>query len=320
MGSPPQDTINFTHIHSALDRVSRGERASNSILSVPNLLRFWLWGSDANEVCENKCEFNQMYLAGILCTRIFQEAFETTPVIVDNEDIHHIIQTCDVFIPHFYQTSSVSTPDNTTDKRTPAPVCVPTHVTLQQLRDLVHALQTQWPRIQKKLDSYGNTEERLVLLERVEILTTQLFLWFGSYVFSTEIEEIDMDDEEFICAYPPSHKLCLSECGIRFYMSIFFILFRLLYIKRHAIHIPSKEDNRHPFEIEPFHLEAGIDDFHAMCMYKTLAPGNFIEYRSAHPTSLKFDQFDRDAPHISIPERPEPQLKILKQGQLQRVL
>lgn len=302
MGSLPQDTINFTHIHAALGRVARGERASNALLSVPSLLRFWLWGSDANEVCENKCEFNQMYLAGILCTRIVQEAFESTPVIVDNDDINHIIQTCDVFIPHFYQTSSVHhTPGNTTDKRTPAPVCVPAHVTLQQLRDLVHALQTQWPRIKKKMDAYGNTEERLILLERVEMLTTQLFLWFGSYVFSTEIEEIDMDDKEFLCAYPPSHKLSLSECGIRFYTSIFFVLFRLLYIERNAIHIAPKTDSRYPFEIETFHLEAGIDEYHLLCMFTTLAPGNFIEYRSAtliNQSTLTFDPFDMDTPCI----------------------
>jgi hypothetical protein len=140
-------------------------------------------------------------------------------------------------------------------------------------------VQTQWSRIQKRLNAFGNAEERLVLLERVEMLVTQLFLWFGSYLFSTEIDENDADDKEFVCAYPPTHKLGLSECGIRFYLSIFFVLFRLLYIERHAIRIPSKEDNCYPFEVESFHVEAGVDDFHSICMYTILAPGNFISYK-----------------------------------------
>ena len=138
MDSQQTDAINFTHIHDAFTRISNGERATTPTLYVPTLLRFWLWGSDANEKCDNsKCEFHQMHLAGMLCTKVFEEAFQnfpdtgTTPVIVDNDDVHHIILMCDVFIPHFYQTSD-SAPQTTTDKKTPAPVCVPNRVTLQE--------------------------------------------------------------------------------------------------------------------------------------------------------------------------------------------
>jgi hypothetical protein len=32
-------------------------------------LRFWLWGSDANDVCEHrKCDFRQMHLVGMVET------------------------------------------------------------------------------------------------------------------------------------------------------------------------------------------------------------------------------------------------------------
>ncbi|KAJ1465981.1 hypothetical protein T484DRAFT_1757016 [Baffinella frigidus] len=225
----------------------------------------------------------------MICTKVFEEAFQcpedtpgVTPIIIENEDVEYIINTCDVFIPHFYKPSNTTplTLGLDTDRKTPDPVCVPRKITLQMLRDLVHALQTQWSHIRKSLDTCETPEHRIVLLEKVEMLVTQLFIWFGSYLFSTDIDEKDADDKDFVCANPPSHKLGLSECGIRFYLSIFFVLFRVLYIQRYAIYIPPKDS--YPFEIESFHLEASIDVYHNLCMFSCLSPGKFLEYRHTY--------------------------------------
>ena len=101
--------VNFPHVREALARISRGERATTKFLTVQSLLQFWLWGSDANEACDRgKCDFHLMHLAGIVCTRVFSEAYHNIgdsigviPCIIDNEDIRELTDKCTIFLPHF---------------------------------------------------------------------------------------------------------------------------------------------------------------------------------------------------------------------------
>jgi hypothetical protein len=107
-------SLNFPDIRDALARISRGERATTQSLNVPSLLQFWLWGSDANELCDRgKCDFHLMHLSGMVCTRVFSEAYHTVadriqvvPSIIDDEDVIELTDRCDIFLPHFYGDNS----------------------------------------------------------------------------------------------------------------------------------------------------------------------------------------------------------------------
>jgi len=114
---------------------------------------------------------------------------------------------------------------------------------------------------------------------------TQLFLWFGYYLFENNIPECKADDQEFVDNIPPTHALAMTEMGIKFYLNIFFVLFRLLFIQRHSIAVPSGKSTHtgcYPFSIESFHIEAGVDDFHLLGMYSDIPAGCLLEYKHSY--------------------------------------
>lgn len=331
--------IYFPDVRDALARVSRRERATTQILNVQSLLQFWLWGSDANEVCNQaKCDFHAMHLTGMVCTRVFTEAYQEVsdpvdfiPSVIDDEDVRILTDSCTIFLPHFYGVNShkpqkyesEKSDPMQTDPMQPDPVqsdpmqsdpmqldptvpsesdprdpnepetkhCVdvlievPGLISLQQLRDLVHALQTQWPLIQNALEKCDSPTQKLELLQIVDRLVTQLFVWFGYYLFEGNIQGWQADDTEFIDSIPPTHALAMTEMGIKFYINIFFVLFRLLFLQRHTIAVPKLVNDAtgcYPFAIEGFHLEAGVDDFHLLGMYFDIPAGCLLEYKHSY--------------------------------------
>jgi hypothetical protein len=116
----------------------------------------------------------------------------------------------------------------------------------------------------------------------VERLVTQIFIWFGVYLFENSIEQSQADDSEFVDSFPPTHALMLTDMGIKFYLNIFFILFRLLFLQRHAVAVPKVETGTHPFAVETFHVEASVDDFHMLGMYIDIPPGCLLEYKHSY--------------------------------------
>jgi hypothetical protein len=312
----PPNPISFPHVKDALLRTSAGGRATTPTLNAVDLMRFWLWGSDANEVCDrNKCDFHLMHLTGILCVRVLTEAYHSTtdsidvvPVIIDLADIELLIAECGIFIPHFYRPSTVES-SPTGPQTVQGAVDVPSCVSLQQLRDIVHAVQTQWPVLQAAIARSDCLGENIIL-QTVDRLVTQLFVWFGTFLFSSNIEEWQADDEDFVDKSPPMHNLILTDMGIKFYLNIFFVLFRLLFLQRHAIPVPAhltilqkpvcmadspppEEDppppladlsvgTVYPFDIESFHVEAGVDDFHMIGMYFDIPAGCLLEYKHSY--------------------------------------
>jgi hypothetical protein len=304
------DTLSFPEVRAALKRISYGERATTPDLSVSTLLRFWLWGSDANEVCDRgKCDFHLMHLTGMVCTRVLAEAYhqtgdavDTVPCIIDDADIHMLIDRCGIFLPHFYASPDTSKGGQQpmqaqmgasrhyteTDSMQPnasptAVVAVPDVLSLQQLRDLVHALQTQWPMLQAGVDDSGSRESQQALLGCVDRLVTQIFVWFGAYLFDSDIQPWQADDTEFVHDVPPSQKMSLTDMGVKFYLNIFFVLFRLLFLQRHAVAVPRHTDAvSYPFSLESFHVEAGVDDFHMLGMYFDIPAGCLLEYKHSY--------------------------------------
>lgn len=347
----PGDSISFLDVQNALTRISKGERATNASLPTVDLMRFWLWGGDANEVCDRvKCDFHLMHLTGMVCSRVFTEAYhnasdtlDVVPVIIDISDIQMLSRTCTIFLPHFYdvptsggsisssQVTSLAVPEYLSNLHTPqnqhgSIIKVPCRVSLQQLRDLVHAVQTQWPVLQSAVENENCPIQKKMILQTVDRLVTQLFIWFGSFLFSNDIEPWQADDTDFVEYVAPTQAMALTNMGIKFYLNIFFVLFRVLFIQRHAVVVQKQgysdninsqtSDNTHdqeggdtngqsvenshfqqihdlnnenpkeiiqyPFEIETFHLEAGIDDFHMLGMYFDIPAGCLLEYKHSY--------------------------------------
>jgi hypothetical protein len=289
---------------------------------------------DANEVCNQaNCDFHAMHLTGMVCTRVFTEAYQDIsdpvdfiPSVIDDDDVKILTDSCKIFLPHFYGVNShkphefksdqsdhmqsdplqsdplqsdpmqsentapaESGPRDSTSPETKQcvdiPIEVPGLVSLQQLRDLVHALQTQWHLIQTALEKCDSLKQKDELLQIVDRLVTQLFVWFGYYLFEGNIQEWQADDTEFIASIPPTHSLAMTEMGIKFYINIFFVLFRLLFLQRHTIAVPKivkDVTGCYPFAIEGFHLEAGVDDFHLLGMYFDIPPGCLLEYKHSY--------------------------------------
>lgn len=101
--------IQFPEIKAALERISSGGIATTPSMNAKTILRFWLWGCNANEVCDRgKCDFHEMHLVAMVCARVFIEAyhdtddtFDTVPVVIDNDDI--VTQSN---VQSFYHTST----------------------------------------------------------------------------------------------------------------------------------------------------------------------------------------------------------------------
>ena len=105
---------------------------------------------------------------------------------------------------------------------------------------------------------------------------TKPFVRFGYDLFESNIQECQADNKEFLDAVPPTHALALSEMGIKFHI-IFFgdSLTFFLTTTRHCS-VPVLKNSAsgcHQFEIETFHVEAGVDDFQLLCMYFDLPAG-----------------------------------------------
>jgi hypothetical protein len=47
-----KNLISFPDVKHALARIAQGERATTHRLNATNVIRFWLWGCDANETCD----------------------------------------------------------------------------------------------------------------------------------------------------------------------------------------------------------------------------------------------------------------------------
>jgi hypothetical protein len=256
----------------------------------------------------------------MVCTRVLTEAYQDVsdsvdfvPSVIDDEDVRILTESCTIFLPHFYGVNSDKPHKSKSDKSDPMqfdpiqldatesdhtdptvsetkhcadiPIEVPGLVSLQQLRDLVHAFQTQWPLIQTALETRDSPTQKLQLLQIVDRLVTQLFIWFGYYLFDGNIQGWQADDTEFIDSIPPTHALAMTEMGIKFYINIFFVLFRLLFLQRHTIAVPKIINDGtgcYPFAIEGFHLEAGVDDFHLLGMYMDIPVGCLLEYKHSY--------------------------------------
>jgi hypothetical protein len=324
-------TLSFLDIRAALHRLAEGGRAMTPGVSVAQLLRFWLWGTDANEDCERvKCTYHQMHLTGMVCGMALVELYGSSGpdgaavVIFNDDDARTLVFECAVFLPHCYTavaddadaaqaaaTAAAASPEVTvaqTEEVAAAASAVaaaatgddgrgasssscrvlpsadavqmPTSVTLQQLRDLVQAVQTQWPSIQRAVVACATRAEQLELLQVVDRMVNQLFVWFTSYMFCSDIPEWQADDREFVDHTPPTHALALTEMGVKFFLNIFFVLYRLLYLQRHAVAAPRRAG--YPFSVETFHVEAGVDDFHTLGMYHDIPPGCLLEYKHSY--------------------------------------
>lgn len=270
--------ISFPDIKAALEKIAVGGVATTAALYPAKLLRFWLWGCDANEVCDkSKCEFHLCHLTGMVAARVLTEAYSDDPKasVLDHEDMKIIDQIPSLFLPHFH-TDEIS-------KRS----IVPERVTLQQLHDIVHSIQMQWPVLKDAIENSSDT-----LLPVVERLIVQLFIWFGGYLYSTDIQPLEADDMEFVDNVPAARdrpgvsaatrKLVLTDFGVKYYLNIFFVLFRLLFIQRHAVPVPVIAAGVHSFAIENFHVEASVDDFHMLGMYNDIPSGCLLEYKHSY--------------------------------------
>jgi len=329
------ESVSYKDIFEAHDALTRGCRVTTQRLTPISILQFWLWGCDANEVCDRgKCEFQCMQLTGMICTQILKEAYECpedcdqrAPRIFDNGDAQEIIASCGVFLPHFYEDEAcakrpVSGKNKEAEKlgdykakrntdyeleeamrieqqrleaiqkekeemrRKTQPTRVPTNVSMMELHDIVTAMQIQWPLLCKGLQDSRSEEERLFLLQTVDRLVMQVFLWFGSYLFDNDIETSRADDIDFVDSTPPRHSLVMTNMAIKYYLNIFFVMFRLLFLERNAVSVPARSLARSgvspPFSIESFHLEAGVDDFHMLGMYSDIHVGCLLEYKHSY--------------------------------------
>jgi hypothetical protein len=298
--------VSFPDVKAALTRISKGEKATTSNVNAAQLMRYWLWGCDANEVCDRgKCDFHLMHLTGIVCVRVFTEAYHDTgdspdvlPLIIDSVDINMLMAKSKIFLPHLYR----QTPSHDLASKGDTDVditAIPSCISLQQLRDLVHAVQTQWPILQKTMETERCPIQKDLILQTIDRLITQLFLWFGSFLFSKNLSSWQADDNDFLGTEAPSQNTILTEMGIKFYLNIFFVLFRLLFIQRHAVSVPVSphavshltdrlgiedgiQNKPYSFEIETFHVEAGVDDFHTLGMYFDVPAGCLLEYKHSY--------------------------------------
>ena len=86
-----------------------------------------------------------------------------------------------------------------------------------------------------------------------------------------------------VCGYCTTYtRIGTHRDGDQVLYQYFFVLFRLLFLQRNAIAVPVVKNSAsvcHQFEIETFHIEAGVDDFHLLGMYFDIPAGCLLEYK-----------------------------------------
>jgi hypothetical protein len=248
--------LSFKTICKAFVQLENGvnviENGNITGLSLEAVLEHWLWHCDPNEECEGfLLELNLMQITGILFARILRQNGDG-PEIADLVDDVNELRGHGVFIPHIIDvdTGATATVENFTIKKT---------------TDALSALQNQWTKIEA------------VAPDMLDQLTTFLLLVVESFISSKDIPENIADDVTLV--EEVEKKRVLTHGAIKSFLSVFFVLYRVLYLSQNATQVPPVQGT-YPFEIESFHLEAATDDFHMLGMFYAVPPGSLLEYKS----------------------------------------
>ena len=221
-------------------------------LSLETVLEHWLWHCDPNEECEGfLLELNLMHITGILFARLLRQNGDG-PEIADLVDDVNELRRHGIFIPHIIDvdTGAISKIES---------------FSIKKFTDALSALQNQWTQIEA------------VAPDMLDQLTTFLLLLLESFISHEDLPEKIADDVTLV--EEVEKRRVLTHAAIKSFLSVFFVLYRVLYLSQNATQVPPVQGS-YPFEIEIFHLEAGMDDFHMLGMYHAVPPGSLLEYKS----------------------------------------
>jgi hypothetical protein len=129
-------------------------------------------------------------------------------------------------------------------------------LTLRQLRDAVEDLQMHWSEHCKHGDGV------------VDVLDA-LWTRFGTLNLCPQV---GLDD---LASLDPDDPTRMSNAAIRRFVVIFCVLYRHLDLEACAVEV----DDPFDFQIEKFHVQAGLDAFYEHAMYADIPPASRITYK-----------------------------------------
>jgi hypothetical protein len=228
--------------------------ARNELVDVdPNMWDNWLWYLDAREELNSKCLLNEFHLTGLIICRMSAMQVQ---VQRDKNSL------CGCMYEHMRcDTASVIGCFALDDKQY-------AHLSMREIKN--HVVQTQ-------MHMYDMC--RMSSNEKTHQHVAALFTRLGQLLlYSASEEEVMYDDLDGLQPGPTdtTKSRIFTESTVRWYMNVFYILFRCLHIYRVAKH-PIPRSNVPDLQI--FHVEATLDYFYEHTMRWDLPPGAVLCYQ-----------------------------------------
>lgn len=228
--------------------------ARNELLDVnPDMWDNWLWFVDAREELNSKILLNEFHLTGLVLCRMSAMQVHSEP---ENKSL------CGCTSENMQlDTTSLIGSFALDHKR---------YVELS-MRDLKnHVVQTQMHMYDMCLQESA---------EKTHAHLTALFTRLGELILYSETEEETMyDDLDGLQPGPTGTKKSriFTEGTVRWYINVFYILFRSLYLYRTAKEPITRSDVT---ALQIFHIEATLDTFYEQTMRWDLPPGAVLCYQ-----------------------------------------
>ena len=228
--------------------------ARNELLDVhPDMWDNWLWYVDCREELTSKCLLNEFHLTGLIVCRMSAMQTQTHP---DQKSLCGCISES-----MHLDTASLIGCFALDHKRY-------VNMSMREIKN--HVVQTQ-------MHMYDMC--RIGSNEKTHQHVAALFTRLGQLLLYSASEEDAMyDDLDGLQAGSTHSKKSriFTESTVRWYMNVFYILFRNLHVYRVAKHpIPRSKTP----DLQIFHIEATLDDFYVHTMRWDLPPGAVLCYQ-----------------------------------------
>jgi hypothetical protein len=227
--------------------------ARNELLDVnPDLWDHWLWFVDAREELNSKVLLNEFHLTGLIICRMSAMQIKEHP---------DKVSLCGCTSDDMHTSTSLSGYFALDRKQY-------VHMSMREVKN--HVVQTQM-----HMYDMCNTGS----IQETQSHLTALFTRLGQLLLYNLAEDEDMyDDLEGLQPGPTSanKSRIFTESTVRWYMNVFYILFRSLHLYRIAKEPVTRSEVR---ALKIFHVEAALDVFYEHTMRWDLPPGAVLCYQ-----------------------------------------
>ena len=219
------------------------QQLENHEISTSHIWTMWLWQSEAEEPLQPNILLNKNHLLGLLLCRAAADSPEHTPAPTEKNRM----------------------------TLTPKP---PSEMSISELRDTMDNILVEWPTYMENISAGGAKAEEEPDINSVIALIDSCFRHLGTLCSNPASPEI-MNDSSSVEPHA-SGLLKLTIPCIRRMLGAFFVLYRHIHLAAVAQPVTTTPKS---IDITKYHVEASMDEFHALCMHMLLPVAARLNYK-----------------------------------------